>query len=224
MRVITFNTLSSTNDYLKEHISAFDEAICIHALHQTNGRGRRGRTWKAKNGENLLVSIYHPSISTNARALWISILSVIKTLSDYDISADIKLPNDILVDNRKIAGILIEHLRGKQKIIAGVGFNVNEVFEDVFLNASSLKFLTGDNHDINDIRDELLGHFETLIQYSDAELLEIFKTQLFKKKIRAFLGDKGVVVRDIDENFNCKINEEWMSCDNLEFVPPLSEE
>lgn len=220
MQTITFKSVPSTNKYLKKHLDDYQGDVCIHAYHQSDGKGRRGRVWSSGDGENLLVTYHISCIDTNAKALFTSALSVLKTLETYGISADIKLPNDILHNNRKLSGILIENLTGKNKIIIGIGLNVNETFTDHFPNAISMSMINGTTYDIDAVRDVLSDNMTHYASKPEETLLEAFKVKLFKNDIFAFHGEKSVEVQDIDSKFNCKVDGSWLSCDVLEFSLP----
>ncbi len=220
MQTITFASIPSTNEYLKKHIDHHQGDVCIHAYHQSDGKGRRGRVWASVDGANLLVTYHLSRIDTNAKALFTSALSILKTLETYGISANIKLPNDIFHNNRKLAGILIENLTAKNKIIIGIGLNVNETFSDHFPNAISMSMISGTTYPIDAVRDTLSEKMSEYASKSEETLLERFKVSLFKNDIYAFYGNKSVKVQDIDSKFHCKVDGSWLSCDALDFSLP----
>jgi BirA family biotin operon repressor/biotin-[acetyl-CoA-carboxylase] ligase len=132
--ILRFDCVSSTNDVAKDFASSgASEGLCIIAKEQTSGRGRQGRTWSSPAGEGLYMSlVLRPSI-TPAEA-WVitfaSAIAVAETLRlDYEIEAEIKWPNDLMVRDRKICGILIES--GVQDdrldyIVLGIGVNTGQ--------------------------------------------------------------------------------------------------
>ena len=93
--------------------------------HQTDGRGRLARTWQAPPGTNLLVSIMfrrlpqHPIDLT--RAVGIAAADAVRMLTG--LNARLKWPNDVLVDGRKLAGVLAQS-NGDEAIVVGIGLNV----------------------------------------------------------------------------------------------------
>ncbi len=124
-KITLFKTISSTNDYIKEHISTYPKGVVLQAIEQSKGRGRFGNAWNSLPG-NLYFSFLHESVE-NIFDLHITVsVILIELLEELGIKASIKYPNDIIVNNRKIAGILIEtkgYLEEK-KVVVGVGLNV----------------------------------------------------------------------------------------------------
>lgn len=120
-----FDELLSTND------KALDELChtCVVAKKQTKGRGRCGRTWVSSEG-NLFFSLVLEKPKTDAHLLsFVVALSVVECLKD--LNAKLKWPNDILVNGKKVAGILLEAV--DDKVIAGVGINTKVVPTGDFL-------------------------------------------------------------------------------------------
>lgn len=124
-----FPSMESTNSWAKEHILSFDrDALTIVSTDkQTNGRGRLGRKWLSSPG-NLCVSFCFFWKGHNILNIpQLMALNIVELLEGYAIKGAIKWPNDVLVDQKKIAGILCEVVScGEDKgIILGVGLNVN---------------------------------------------------------------------------------------------------
>ncbi|MFI5220658.1 MAG: biotin--[acetyl-CoA-carboxylase] ligase, partial [Bacteroidia bacterium] len=117
--IIRLETVDSTNNYAAALISKSKpaEGTAIMADFQDYGRGQRETIWESENGKNLLVSfILYPQIDTADYFLLnecfsLAVREVIEDITGLDVK--IKWPNDILVNNKKIAGILIENsIRG----------------------------------------------------------------------------------------------------------------
>ncbi len=117
-----FKSLPSTNLYLKENYDEFRDFTVVIADAQTNGYGRKGREWNSSKG-GLWFSFI---VSTDDPFFWISCASV--SIVDLFPELKIKWPNDIYFQNFKVAGILSEKI--KDKIIVGVGLNVNNNIND----------------------------------------------------------------------------------------------
>ena len=125
-------TVDSTNNHLSEQ--ALNEvqsvAVCV-AEQQSAGRGRQGRTWVSPFAENLYMSL-HMHSGTGAAALGglslVAGIAVLRGLKKFGIhQADLKWPNDILVDGAKLGGILIDvkgESSGPCAVIIGIGLNV----------------------------------------------------------------------------------------------------
>ena len=127
MRIIHFETIGSTQDYVKGLAQEQDFGpLWVRADSQNSGRGRRGRTWVSKKG-NLYASGLYPWTGPEAQKPLISFVVAValaETLESY-IAPDLialKWPNDVLVDGAKIAGILLE--AGQGWITIGVGLNL----------------------------------------------------------------------------------------------------
>ena len=122
-----FDTIDSTNTYLltSAKAGAPSGSVCF-AEEQTGGRGRRGRSWFSPFGTNIYCSVlWHFSALENISGLSIAVaVMVANVLRKYGISSGIQLkwPNDILFDGRKLSGILIERIGNK--IVIGVGLNL----------------------------------------------------------------------------------------------------
>ncbi len=152
MNTIHFETIDSTNTYLKQNYKNLDNFTFVSADFQSAGRGRNNRNWKSEKGENLLFSllIKDESLIKEFRSLSIiSALSVIEAINIKDLS--IKWPNDVYYKDDKLVGILLEAVSVNkiECLIIGIGVNVNqkEFFGDYKRQPTSLcKIL---NTDIN---------------------------------------------------------------------------
>jgi len=147
-KLISLLTVDSTNDYARALLSeeAPEEGTIIISGEQRKGRGYGNNTWHSKRGKNLLFSIilYPEFISANTQFLISKAISlgICDYLCSYVSDVSIKWPNDIYVDDRKIAGILIENdLVGSsvKNSIVGIGINMNqEKFPEDIPNPVSL--------------------------------------------------------------------------------------
>lgn len=196
--IIWLESVDSTNEECRRHISDIDNLSVVSALSQTSGRGQRGNTWCSAPGENLTFSIVlkFPAGRVGAGVAGglepiqaydqfvlseIIALSVVDLLAGYDIQAMIKWPNDIYVGDRKICGILIENsVRGEwlSHSIVGIGLNVNQRNFDVNLpNPTSMVICRNYQEARSDCpANEALGDFG--LQPLLEEFMEIFKAYL----------------------------------------------
>ena len=135
MNYVKFDTIQSTNDFLKSYSKEHDVPDFFYVITdmQTGGRGQRERTWQSECCKNLLVSfVVCPKFSLEKQILLNKIVSIalIELLEMHKITeVQVKLPNDIMVGGRKIAGILIENIIRNKRIrhsIIGIGLNVNQ--------------------------------------------------------------------------------------------------
>ena len=119
-----YETVTSTNDIAKE--SFCDEnKIVIVAKKQLSGRGRRGNIWISQS-DNLFFSMLFRADTDISNLTFVSSLSIAETISNIsdNIKPEIKWPNDVLIENKKVSGILIEGLP-EQRVIIGIGVNTN---------------------------------------------------------------------------------------------------
>ena len=123
--------VASTNTYLMQQ-KGIAHATCVAAHVQTNGKGRRGRTWVSQLGASLTFSLLWRFQCGAAALSGLSLcvgVALIRALGDFDVNmAQLKWPNDVLVDGKKLAGILIElqgDLEGPSVAVIGVGINLN---------------------------------------------------------------------------------------------------
>src|SRR5205085_10866756 len=128
------------------------EFACVVADEQTAGRGRRDRTWHSSPGEGLYLSVLLRPPKSSMKIPLLSLMSAVavaETLLDRDVvGVDIKWPNDVLVHERKLCGILVEAAgsgMNEPRVIIGVGVNLNHQSfpEEIRQTATSLRIETG---------------------------------------------------------------------------------
>ena len=129
-----YEELSSTNEFGIKNLAEINDKTVLLAKTQTNGYGRFDRNWVSDNPENIYASfILKPDIKLGENSVISNLtqyLSVIlcKTLEKYGLKPAIKWPNDVLVNNKKIAGILAQtSIKGNSAagVVLGIGINVN---------------------------------------------------------------------------------------------------
>ena len=161
--IIKFGTLDSTNNYAKKNIEKFLDKTVISAEIQTMGHGRFQRKWISDVPENIYCSIIlKPENKKHAANLTQYMCVVLcKTLEKYKINPEIKWANDILINSKKISGILCENVN-KKGIILGVGINLNfekETLEKITQPATALNIETGQKINKEEFQKKLLDHF-----------------------------------------------------------------
>ena len=127
--VLTYDSLDSTNtEALKQARQGADEGLCIVARQQTAGRGRHGRVWVSQKNAGLYFSIVlRPKLDTKSLPLitLMTGVAVHDTLQDLGLNPDIKWVNDVLVNGKKISGILAETTETNNGLAVGVGIGIN---------------------------------------------------------------------------------------------------
>jgi BirA family biotin operon repressor/biotin-[acetyl-CoA-carboxylase] ligase len=126
-----YKELPSTQTTVKKLAAKnFDEGVVIIAEEQTNAYGRIKRTWSSNEGGLWFSILLKPSIRPNEASRLSLILSIAlkRTLKEYKVDSEIKWSNDVLVNGKKIAGIIIEMSSEQDRInwvVAGIGININ---------------------------------------------------------------------------------------------------
>ena len=182
---LCFDILDSTQEYGKE--LAKTESVhgtLIVADTQTAGKGRRGRIWQSPKGTTISMSLcLEPKISVEhisgmTLVMALAVAEAIKELTGSE--PQIKWPNDIVVNGKKICGILTElcFQNGKGIVIIGVGINVNteEFPEEIREIASSLKIETGKEICREALIASVMKYFEKFYeQYEKTEDLSLLR-------------------------------------------------
>ena len=156
-----YDRLPSTNTFLKERLALepqLPSGTVVATREQTQGKGRRGREWLSAANENLTFSFllrgeYEPR--TLPAAAMAAAISVAELLAAENVSADLKWPNDVLVNGKKICGILSEGVPGG--MIVGIGLNVNMQHADhIDQPATSMLIESGERRNIDGLLEKLL--------------------------------------------------------------------
>ncbi len=164
MNYIKLDSINSTNDYLKSYSRTHNlpDLFYVQTKYQTAGRGQRAHIWQSDCCENLLISYFvRPTFSLEKQSLLNKIVSIslVKLLENQQIkNVQVKLPNDIMVDGKKIAGILIENIVRKQKLhqsIIGIGLNVNQTEFVNLPEAVSMKSILNNFLNVDELAKEL---------------------------------------------------------------------
>jgi BirA family biotin operon repressor/biotin-[acetyl-CoA-carboxylase] ligase len=138
----------------------------VVADEQTAGQGRHGHSWHSASGVGLYCSIVLEPAPLLTLALGLAAAEAIGVL------CDLRWPNDILVGEKKLAGILVQLVEGKA--IAGIGINLNHTDFPPELDATSLKIVTGREHSRDELLDRLLPAVETYAALAPDDILRLF--------------------------------------------------
>lgn len=167
-----FETIDSTQTEAKRNIDKYENGTIIIADIQTAGKGTHGRIWHTKSNNIAMTIILKPNMKLDkldgfTTSIAENIKKAIKDL--YNINLDIKLPNDLLLNNKKICGILTESTTIKdevKEIFIGIGFNVNEkkFHEDISNIATSLYNETNKEYNVEEIICKIIENIEKNIE------------------------------------------------------------
>ena len=137
-QIIVLQETSSTNDAILEAATTnSNQGLVLFAEHQTAGRGQRGNRWESAAGKGLWFSILlRPGIQIDESGrltIWAieAVSDVIRT--EFSLEPAIKLPNDVRLSGRKVAGVLVEmraQANAPHLAVVGIGINVNQSLED----------------------------------------------------------------------------------------------
>lgn len=204
MRIIKLNAIDSTNSYLKQISSndAIKDYTTVTAKYQTHGKGQMGTIWNSENSKNLICSVFKDCskilVKNQFYISMVTSLAIIKTLQSFSVQKlGIKWPNDILSENKKICGILIENVIKNKKLeasIIGIGLNVNQTEFKNLPNASSLKIITGTVFNKDELLELILKNLKYYFYFLEKDEFELLKSKyenlLFRKNKPSTFKDK----------------------------------
>ena len=175
--ILYFETLDSTQSYLKEHFTQLDDQTVVIAGEQTAGRGRFDRKWISQPGGLYFSVLLKPTQQDFlANLTQLMALSLCQAVESYSLQPNLKWPNDVQVNGKKLCGILSETVMQNGKIacvVLGVGVNVAQTdLSHVGQPAVSLYEL-GVRIDTQDLLQQVLDLF---FQKYEAVLSEGFST------------------------------------------------
>lgn len=180
-----FETLESTNTTAEKLArEGCPEGTVVLANEQTGGKGRKGSAWFSPSDQNLYFSLVLRPDSASLKYLpYMACLSVQRAVSRLGIYADFKWPNDVLVEDRKLCGILIQTAIEEQRLqfaVVGFGINVNvhEFPESLQAHATSVALETGEPEDREPLLAFVLLEFERLYEKIDDTSWESFSAEL----------------------------------------------
>ncbi len=203
--IIRLKEVESTNNYANQLVlsKAAEHGTVVLAQHQEKGRGQQGNSWESEPGKNLLASfILFPEFLPAAKQFQLSkivSLALVDFLETETKQVSIKWPNDIYIQDKKIAGILIENsVMGSHlsSAIVGIGLNLNqEKFVSDAPNPVSLKQITGKDYDIDEailkISDHLNKWYNALEFGSFKDIDTVYLKHLFRNNEWADFAKDG---------------------------------
>ena len=230
MRIIKLNAIDSTNTYLKRisDEEVLDDYTAVTAKHQTKGRGQMGTVWNSEHAKNLICSVFKEGSKMPVEhQFYISMatsLAIVKTLQSFHVpKLYVKWPNDILSENKKVCGILIENVIKNTKLecsIIGIGLNVNQTEFGQLPNASSLKTLTGTVYNLDELLQLIITDLKYYFEYLERGGFEFIKStyenNLFRKdKPSSFKDQQGNIFAGFIKGINDSGNLQILLEDNV---------
>ncbi len=195
MKLIKFEVLDSTNDYMKRNFKDFESYDIVAAENQTLGRGRRGNTWVSSKGMALFSFFLKDqklSISDYTKiplVVGIATLKALKKIEENDYK--LKWINDIFLKNKKLCGILVEKV--ENNFVVGIGINVrNKVPKEV----ENIAISFGKDYDLDKI---MLTIVEEFSMYYEKFLLGDWENIVKEINSYNFLKNKEIRVKILDK-------------------------
>lgn len=205
-KIIHYNTINSTNIEAKNLANDGEiEGTVIISEEQINGRGRLGRGWVSPKNKGIWMSIIlRPDINPvdAAKVTQIGAASVLLAIKNTGLDPLVKWPNDIVVDGKKVCGILTEmnaELHRINYLVIGIGINVN-IEENEYPNeikemATSLKIQTGKTINRKKLTADILNYFEEF--YNDFKLNKSIKEPIkICRNNSALIGKEVLVIKN----------------------------
>lgn len=208
-RVIRLDQVDSTNNFAMGLLKGMnlEEGAVVTTAKQTRGKGQRGNSWESEPGRNITCSVVlKPTFLDPAhqfdltRIISLALTDVLMdVLPEHEVR--IKWPNDVFVDDGKIAGILIENVLNGSQIaysVVGIGFNVNQVaFISGGSAATSLRKIAGKEFEVDGILKMICAAIEVrylqLRSKNRAKLAMEYFSRLFKAGIVTRFTDYSAI-------------------------------
>ena len=208
-RLLYLPTVESTNTLAMQlAYERPEEGLVVLTDSQTAGKGRRGRRWVDVPGCNVLMSILFRPLFPPHILVMITSLAVVDSIADScQVAATIKWPNDVLIEDHKVAGILIEtshDSNGRMVAVAGIGVNVNGSIKELAEHASMQVPLTA----IATTLESACGHVVSREVFI-ARLLQYIEKSYFA--LQQEIAELSVVETVTTEPFSRLIRERWRS-------------
>ncbi|AKG53698.1 Biotin-protein ligase/Biotin operon repressor [Dehalogenimonas sp. WBC-2] len=200
--LLTYDRIGSTMDKARELANKkAPEGTLVVAAEQTSGRGRLTRHWLSPEGSLSLSVLLYPPVEDLPYLTMMAGLAVTQAIeAAVSVNTGLKWPNDVLLDNRKVAGILVESgvVADKPFAIIGIGVNVNvdiSQYHEVAAIATSLSDATGGQVDILKLLRAVIVNLEDLyLNFDGRRIYESWCKWLITigLEVRAFLGDQVI--------------------------------
>ena len=228
---IQLDDVSSTNLYLRKLIKdkSINENILVSTNYQEKGRGQRSNIWESEKNMNILISFLYVHTTNNYDLFKFNMLislAIYDFLSKYfKTGLKIKWPNDLMINNKKIAGVLVQNIESNFKSIIGVGININQKeFKNFSPQATSFSNELNKEFNRNALILELMNNFENYLinyfQFNDLKnsyMLKIYKFKQqtnflnnlkeFKGEIMNFNSSGEIIIKSGDEFLSFKNGE-----------------
>lgn len=218
--VILFETIDSTNNYIKQNFKSLSYGTVVIAENQTAGKGRLGRSFLSFNSSGIYMSVYLKALESSEASLKITAAAAVVVSEAIEKCAKkfpkIKWVNDLILENRKICGILCEGIVSPESarlegVVLGIGINVYKPENDF---AEEIKDIAGHIADkpCENLRNDIIAEILKGLDDLDLENNSVLKDY---RERSCVLGKEILVLKngeskkakalEIDENFHLKV-------------------
>lgn len=212
-RLFFISECESTNDSIEDYFDPLNIGITgLCTFNQTKGKGQYGNKWQEAKNQNIAISFaHHPKMITLADSLFnyytaVLLHDFVANLTKQRVAT--KWPNDLILNEKKIAGILIEKkkIQGEKCLITGIGINVTGENFSTLPNAGSLYSQTGVKYDLKNLAEDFFTFYsDNILNPPTAdEILFRYNEILFRKdRISCFQIDnqrQNGIIKCADEN------------------------
>ena len=211
--LISLKSVDSTNTFLLNlsNNEKIVEGTVVHAENQIKGRGQRNNSWISEGGKSLCFSVlFYPKLDLSHQFTFNKCiaLALVSSLNVLGVKSFIKWPNDIFVNDKKIAGVLIENsIREKklQKSIVGIGINTNNNCSEIE-TATSLKEVLNTDTSIKElllILCQELEKYYLLFRNDKKQIQDLYHSYLYKKDCLVKFTKEGnqfsAIIKEVDD-------------------------
>ena len=203
---------ASTNDDILLLLNSDDQDIFgCYTFNQKKGRGQHGNSWKTEKNLNIAFSLAIPKnfvkISDSLFNFYtaLQLRSFVANLTKKEVK--IKWPNDLILNQKKIGGVLIEKIKqnSQKYFIVGFGLNVKQIDFSAFPSATSLELETSNEYNLQQVSENLFNHLkQNYLEFESQEsIMSQYENHLFRKdQISVFEIDnvrQNGIIKKIDE-------------------------
>ena len=208
----------STNDEVLKYQSKNQDIVGLYTTYQKKGRGQYGNTWQMPKNENIAYTVMVKAnlISIQKVLLNFHIAVIVRNFLEDKLSEKVQMkwPNDIIINRKKIVGILVENLKvaGEDYYIIGMGVNVLQKDFGELSKAGSIFTQTGEIFCLRDFTEELHQYFTENIIKENPNILDEYNKYLFNRDKVASFVKRGIrqngIIQYVDNNGYLWVNLE----------------
>lgn len=194
MPLIKLDAIDSTNNYLKQLAKekVLENYTAVMAFEQTKGKGQMGSQWVSEAGKNLTISVLVKDLPLDVISIYdfnVAVALAAVTLLQWNAidKVNVKWPNDIMAEQKKVGGILIENSlkpNGTFTAVVGFGLNLNQTDFNLLPQANSLTNITGQVYDVETMAEDFVKALKLLLNLFPEQTATAwiqFDELLFKK-------------------------------------------